>query len=57
MLPKYYKEKIYTEDERQILWIEKMKQKQINKSRSTGSQATKGEDSGRDFADMWWDEN
>jgi len=36
---------------------EKLKQKQINKSRSTGSQATKGEDSGRDFADMWWDEN
>lgn len=26
ILPKYYKEKIYTEDERQILWIEKMKE-------------------------------
>ena len=26
MLPKYYKEKIYTEDERQILWIEKMQE-------------------------------
>ena len=26
MLPKYYKEKLYTEDERQILWIEKMQE-------------------------------
>lgn len=54
---KHEKAALKAENERLKAEAEKLKQKQINKSRSTGSQATKGEDSGRDFADMWWDEN
>ena len=54
---KYERAQLKAELERAKAEAEQIKQKQINKSRSTGSQATKGAGSERDLIDMLWDEN
>lgn len=54
---KYERAQLKAELERAKAEAEQIKQKQINKSRSTGSQSTKGAGSERDLIDMLWDEN
>jgi len=54
---KYERAQLKAENDKLKAEAEQIKQKQINKSRSTGSQSTKGAGSERDLIDMLWDEN
>ena len=54
---KYERAQLKAENEKLKAEAEQIKQKQINKSRSTGSQSTNGAGSERDLIDMLWDEN
>ena len=54
---KYERAQLKAELERAKAEAEQIKQKQINKSRSTGSQTTKGNTSTEDLIDRLWNEN
>ena len=54
---KYESAQLKAENEKLKAEAEQIKQKQINKSRSTGSQTTKGNTSTEDLIDRLWNEN
>ena len=54
---KYERAQLKAENDKLKAEAEQIKQKQINKSRSTGSQSTKGNTSTEDLIDRLWNEN
>ena len=54
---KYERAQLKAENDKLKAEAEQIKQKQINKSRSTGSQTTKGNTSTEDLIDRLWNEN